>query len=111
MGFGVRKPREAAIQAAILRYLNGLPGCRAENNHGNGWQGAGRPDIYGCYRGRMIVIEVKRPGEQPTKLQMHRLEQWAAAGAVAIVAVSVEDVKQAIGSLEGVMAKERGIGG
>ena len=99
--------REASIQSAILRYLKSLGRhCRTFNVHGNAWQGAGEPDIHACYRGRMIVIEVKRPGEKPTKLQEHALRKWAEAGAVTMVATSVEDVRkmiEAIGSrVEGV---------
>ena len=102
----MRKPRESSIQTAILRYLNSLPGCRARNNHGSAFSGAGTPDITACYRGRHIEIEVKRPGEKPTKLQQYELAKWAEAGAVTMVATSVEDVRkmiEAIGShVEGV---------
>jgi len=48
----------------------------------------------------MIVIEVKRPGEKPTKLQEHTLRKWAEAGAVAVWVESLEEVKQLIEGLE-----------
>jgi len=88
--------REVSIQSAILRYLNSIPGCRARNNHGGPYSGAGTPDITACFRGRHIEIEVKRPGGKLTKLQAHELAKWAEAGAVTLVATSVEDVRKVI---------------
>lgn len=51
---------------------------------------AGTPDILACLAGRFYAIEVKRPGERPTRLQEKRLAQWRAAGAVAVWVDSVE---------------------
>jgi Holliday junction resolvase len=92
--------KESSIQAAILRYLNGLPESKFYNMHGSGWQGAGRPDLIGCYRGRFVAIEVKRPGEAPTKLQEHELQLWGMTGAVTMVATSLAEVKEMIGRLD-----------
>ena len=36
----------------------------------------GDPDIDACIRGRSVQIEVKRPGERPTLLQLKRIEEW-----------------------------------
>lgn len=91
--------KESSIQKSILDYLNSLPRCRARNNHGSAFSGAGEPDITACYYGRHIEIEVKLPGERPTKLQEHTLAKWAEAGAVTLVAISVDDVKELIGRL------------
>ena len=88
--------RESLIQKKILDYLNGLPNCYAVNNHGNGYQGAGRPDIFACYRGRFLALEVKNEKGQPTKLQLHELAKWQAAGAVAGIVRSVDDVRKLI---------------
>lgn len=85
---------EKNIQAGIIKYINSLPGGVAENVKGVSGQ-AGRPDINACYRGRMLRIEVKSPehGNVPTPLQIKNLKTWGKAGAIAIVAYSVEDVK------------------
>lgn len=91
--------RESIIQKRILEYLNGLPGCKAYNMHGNGYQGAGRPDIIACCRGQFLALEVKTDNGQPTRLQLHELEKWREAGAVASVVHSVEEVKTLIGGL------------
>ena len=85
---------ERAIVKAILAYLNGLPGCLARKRWGGGLGVAGDPDITGCLNGRHFEFEVKRPGEQPTPLQMRRLDEWRRAGAVAAVVTSVAEVRE-----------------
>lgn len=88
--------KESAIQAKILNYLNRLPECKVVNNHGNAYQGAGRPDIFACYRGRFLALEVKNETGQPTKLQLHELAKWKAAGAITGIVRSVDDVEKLI---------------
>jgi len=62
------------------------------------WQGAmsfkGIADILGVLPpdGKFLAIEVKRPGRKPTERQRQFLEQVEAAGGIALVAYSVEDV-------------------
>ena len=80
---------EGAIVKAILAYLNGLPGCLARKRWGGGMGVAGDPDIDACIRGRSLQLEVKRPGEKPTPLQLKRLEEWRQAGALVGVVTSV----------------------
>jgi hypothetical protein len=80
---------ERAIVKAILAYLNGLPGCLARKRWGGGMGVAGDPDIDSCIHGRSLQLEVKRPGEKPTPLQLKRLEEWRKAGALAGVVTSV----------------------
>jgi hypothetical protein len=85
---------ERAIVKAILAYLNGQPGCLARKRWGGGMGVVGDPDIDACVRGRSVQLEVKRPGERPTPLQLKRLEEWRRAGAVAAVVNSVADVRR-----------------
>ncbi|HLH16236.1 MAG TPA: hypothetical protein VKX45_03405 [Bryobacteraceae bacterium] len=84
---------ERAIVKAILTYLNGLPGCVARKRWGGGLGVTGDPDITGCIGGRHFEFEVKRPGERPTALQMHRLREWTEAGALAATVTSVAEVR------------------
>lgn len=42
--------------------------------------------------GRFVAIEVKRPGGKASKLQIAQLKRIEAAGGLAILAESVEDV-------------------
>ena len=78
---------ESSFQSTVLKYLNSLPGCRAENVSGNANQ-SGRPDINGCYNGRMFKIELKTPDNknQATKKQRIELRKWKNAGcAIAVI--------------------------
>ena len=88
-----QRPSEAAIVAAIKQYLDKLPNCYVVKTHGSIYS-AGQPDLLGCYQGRTLALEVKRPGGKPTKLQMAMLKKWEAAGAIAAVVHSVEEVKE-----------------
>jgi hypothetical protein len=90
--------RESALVAEILRALRALPGVMVRKRHGSVWGVAGDPDLYGSINGRHFEIEVKRPGERPTALQQARLKQWAATGALAGVARSVEEALDIVGA-------------
>lgn len=87
-------PRESSIQESVLKYLNSLPECIAENVSGNSAQ-SGRADINGCIKGRSFRIELKivDHGNIPTKKQLYNLLKWQMAGAIVMVAYTLEDVK------------------
>ena len=53
----------------------------------------GKPDVTGCYNGRYCAIEVKIPGKKASRAQAYRLGKLRGAGALCIVATSVEDVQ------------------
>lgn len=85
---------ESTLQTAVLKYLNSLPGCIAENVSGGATQ-SGRSDINACYKGRCLKIELKDPstGYKPTQQQLHYLDKWNAAGAITAVCYTLNDVK------------------
>lgn len=88
---------ESTITNNIIKYLNGLEGCKAEKLMGNAFQ-RDMPDINGCWKGQMFKIEVKSPdhGNKATKGQLLQLKLWSKVGAVCFVAYSVEDVTKRI---------------
>lgn len=86
-----RHRSEKSIVNEILKWLRGI-GAKAIKTTPPGVE-AGTPDILGCWRGRAFAIECKRPGEDATPLQKHRLAQWADAGALVCVADSLEKVQ------------------
>ena len=86
-------PTEKSIVKSILEYLKTVPKCRAIKMQGT-YRRGGEPDIFCCYKGRMVLLEAKRPGNKPTMLQEATLKMWAEAGAVAAVVYSVDDVKE-----------------
>ena len=85
---------EKSFQSSALEYLNSLPGCKAENVSGNANQ-SGRPDITGCYNGRMFKIELKSldTGYQPSKKQKLELRKWKNVGCAVGVIYSLEFLK------------------
>jgi len=87
------------VVKSILKYLNGLPECRATKVSGDAKK-SGEPDIDGCLRGRSLKFEVKRPGgKKATPLQLATLTEWKAAGAITGVVHSVDEVKDLIKEL------------
>nr|DAK45728.1 MAG TPA: Nuclease [Caudoviricetes sp.] len=92
---------ESTIVASILTYLNGLQGCQAEKTHGSAMS-SGKADIYACYKGRFIRLEVKTSdhGNKASKKQLINLRRWRSAGAICAVVYSLEEVKNFISELE-----------
>lgn len=92
--------KENSIQASIIEYLKGNPkkgiagiGGWWLNFHGGSvYMPRGIPDIIGCFKGRFIAFEVKRPGEKPRKIQEYTLKILKEAGAVTGIVYSVDDV-------------------
>lgn len=87
-----RAVKESTLTGAVLKWLNGLPGCYARKIPG-GFFSSGWPDIVGCYGGRFFGIEMKRPGLDATALQAAEIEKWRGASGYAVVAHSVAEVK------------------
>ena len=92
------KVLESSVVSSIMRYLNGLPRCKAEKLMGNAFS-KNKPDINGCWNGRMFKIEVKADpkGYKATQGQLLELMLWEKAGATTFIAYSVDDVKELIG--------------
>lgn len=95
---------ETTLRNAIARYLRSLKnaGQPIEFNklHGSAMARAGEPDWDICYHGQAIKLEAKTQNKKPTKLQKHRLNQWACAGAVTGVVYSVNDVRYVLCEVE-----------
>lgn len=86
--------RESNLQSTALEFLNCLPGCVAENVSGNSAQ-SGRPDINGCYKGRMFKIELKTPDNeyQASKKQKLTMRRWLRAGCVVATIYSMKSLR------------------
>ena len=93
--------REAAVRRQVVTYLKSLaPRVAYRSNPASPFATAGDPDLFACVNGRLVCIELKRPGEHPTPVQVRRLATWAAAGAVVVVAYGRADVE---GVVEGLL--------
>jgi len=98
---------EAAITAAITRYLKTVPHCFFFKEHGGQYGTAGLPDIIVCYRGRFVAFEVKAPSGKPSKLQEITIAKIKAAMGEACIVRSVGEVKKILDSLEAAHDEKR----
>lgn len=98
------KTPEAKVSAAIDRYLKSIGALNLRTSAGVAQFGerkmmigaAGTSDRTCCIRGRFVAIEIKSATGQTTERQEQYLARVRAAGGVAIVARSAEDVKAAL---------------
>lgn len=87
---------EKDIVANILRFLKTVPGCFAWKTHGGVYGTAGIPDIIACVDGRFFAFEVKTASGKATQLQQATIRKILAAGGTALVARSVDEVRDAL---------------
>lgn len=88
------RPKESDITKSIRRYLK-MRGAFCWKV----WQGPmsspkGISDILGCMRGKLLAIEVKVPGREPSPAQQDFIDCINSSGGVAFVAHSVDEVEQ-----------------
>jgi penicillin-binding protein-related factor A (putative recombinase) len=108
-GASVTKPRvlEKHIEKQILLWLNMQSGIKAWKNKSTGtydpvrkcfrratsrFTQKGTSDIIGIVAGKMLCIEVKRPGGKLTQEQHDFLNEMTDLGAICMVAYSLDDV-------------------
>ena len=88
--------KESDIVRAILRYLKTVQNCFFWKEHGGMYGTAGIPDVIACIGCGFYGFEVKTDEGTPTKLQLATIRKINAAGGIALVVRSVEDVKAVI---------------
>ena len=98
----VRPTKTTTLEKTIV--ANGMAELRrrgywAVKNHGNEFSVKGLPDVFAIKEGRIIAIEFKRPGEDPTKIQMLIMSQLESFGCRCCVCRSVDDVKEFLEAL------------
>ena len=97
-------PREKIIENEIKAYITACGGLPYKIHGGDLYQESGIPDILACWNGLFFGIEVKRPGEKPTALQLAQGLRIKKAGGHFIVDSSLQDVKDYI-KKEGLLLK------
>lgn len=90
------KNPETRYQERVLEYLNSEVGGYWVKIHASSYQTRGKPDIIGCYKGRFIGIELKRPDGKGrlAKLQQYNLRLIKENGGVGIENASLEELKE-----------------
>lgn len=92
--------RERTLIGRVLRRLNGLGFCKAVKVHGSAFTEVGTPDIFGCYRGRAFLIEVKTPVGTTTKIQRRRQFEWQMAAAQVATISDLNDLEVFVRGLQ-----------
>lgn len=89
-----KQPLEKTIVAKVLETARSL-GWWARKTHGGSYGTiAGLPDVECIKGGRVAWIEVKRPGEEPTRMQLHRQRELASYGCAVTTVTSAADARQ-----------------
>lgn len=91
------RPRENPRVKKALDLLNAVKGIKAIKVHGSVYQQRGNPDIFGsCLTedglGHTFVAEMKTELGHLSALQIQRLHEWKAVGAMCIVSTDAQEV-------------------
>lgn len=62
--------------------------------HGSQYSLAGLPDVLCIRDGRAVWLEAKRPGEDPTRIQSHRIRELSDAGCQCAVVRSASEARE-----------------
>ncbi len=91
--------RQAGIVKALKR-----DGAWIVKLHQTGRTRRGLPDLIACYRGIFIAVEVKQPHHKTaaarTQHQIRELHDVRAAGGIAIIATTYQDVREALDDID-----------
>lgn len=94
-----RPPLEKTIVAKVMETARRL-GWWTMKNHGSHFSLRGLPDVLAIKGGKAVWMEVKRPGEEPTKIQEHRMRELMAAGCPCTTVRSAGDAMEFLRSVE-----------
>lgn len=86
------KPTPEGLLTNSIRSLLKSAGVWHWKNWGGGFGQKGVSDLLGCWRGRMLAIEVKTPTGRITLDQQRFLDNVNAAGGIGFVARDIETV-------------------
>lgn len=87
-----KAPLEKTIVANVMAQGRAL-GFWVTKFHGNAFTMSGVPDVLMIKDGRAYWLECKRPGEEPTKIQNHRMRELSAAGCPVAVVTSAAEAR------------------
>ena len=91
--------KEQEIQDKIMDYIKSIGGLPVKFNNIGIYAKAGVSDILACIKGRFVAIEVKRPGQKPSSLQINFIDAINKIGGFAFWADNLQDVKDKLKEL------------
>lgn len=92
-------PKEQNIQTSIMNYISSIGGLPIKFNNMGIYAKAGVSDILACIKGRFVAIEVKRPGNKPSAVQLQFITAVNSIGGFAFWADNLQDVKDKLKEL------------
>lgn len=92
-------PKEQNIQTSIMSYISSIGGLPIKFNNMGIYAKAGVSDILACIKGRFVAIEVKRPGNKPSAVQLQFITAVNSIGGLAFWADNLQDVKDKLKEL------------
>lgn len=103
------KPQsESEITAAIRGVLKSLGIWHFKHWSGPMTNPKGISDILGIYLGKMLAIEVKKPGGKLTPEQQRFIDRVKIEGGISFVAYSIDDVINGLGVHERFLLSKKG---
>jgi Holliday junction resolvase len=94
-----RAPLERTIVAKVMATAKAY-GWWAMKTHGSAFSVVGLPDVLVIKNGRAAWMEVKRPGEEPTRIQEHRHRELSGFGCPVAVVCSAGDAKEFLEAID-----------
>jgi penicillin-binding protein-related factor A (putative recombinase) len=92
--------REKQLQDACVEYLE-QRGIYHIVTQGNAFERRGRPDIYLCYLGRFVGVELKKgSGDKPTPLQQKHLREIRESGGIGVWLTTLDELKNLLSSID-----------
>lgn len=92
-------PKEQNIQTSIMNYISSIGGLPIKFNNFGIYAKAGVSDILACIKGRFVAIEVKRPCNKPSAVQLQFIAAVNSIGGLAFWADNLQDVKDKLKEL------------
>ena len=89
-----KTPLEKTIVAKVMAASRALGWWVMKTHGGSFGTVVGLPDILAIKNGRAVWMEVKRPGEDPTRVQLHRQRELSAYGCAVTTVFSAGDAKE-----------------
>jgi len=93
----MKKQTPEHMLTVSVRQLLRAAGIFAWKNWGGPMGYPGVADIIGCYKGRMIAIELKSPTGKATPEQVRFIQNVNDAGGIAFVAKTLDEVIEGLG--------------
>ena len=94
------KPRsESSITRTIQKYLQ-KTGAWEYKTMGSPYTRTGVPDLLVCYKGVFIGLEIKVPGEDPTKIQQFEIAMIKKAGGISLSVSCLRTVQDIIEKID-----------